>query len=218
MERCLWRRYLVVLWHLLPTGKFRITWPIIRVELIFFVLCVRSQNQQTLEHLEGRLGYHKLSSKAQYTPLQLFTSRMLDDDYQNNIFQENVLVSCKFQLTIFICFLRNIFNQCYTSGYSSGTLAEKSWLAPCWRKNLCRRAKLFWCCNYGQAVMRSCSPKTWFSIFFFCGALTSKSNSLKIPLWTIFPNEILCGFAENKPIFYKNIIITPFFLSYKSLW
>ena len=36
---------------------------------------------------------HKLLSEAQYTPLQLFISRMLDDDYQNDIFQENVLVS-----------------------------------------------------------------------------------------------------------------------------
>ena len=58
-------------------------------------------------------------------------------------------------------------------------------------------------------------------IFYFflcvCRALTSKSNSLKIPLWTIFPNEILCGFAENKPIFCKSIIMTLFFLSYKSL-
>ena len=42
--------------------------------------------------------------------------------------------------------------------------------------------------------------------FFFCGALTSKSNSLKIPLWTIFPNEILCGFAEYELIFCKNIM------------
>ena len=53
---------------------------------------------------------HKLSPEAQYTPLQLFASRMLDDDYQNNIFQENVLVSYKFQLTIFTYFLRNSAN------------------------------------------------------------------------------------------------------------
>ena len=56
-----------------------------------------------------------------------------------------------------------------------------------------------------------------FYFFFFCGALTSKSNSLKISLWTIFPNEIHCSFAENKPIFCKNIIMTLFFVSYKSL-
>ena len=53
---------------------------------------------------------HKLSSEAQYTPLQLFISRMLDDDYQNDIFQENVLVSYKFQLIIFTYFLRNSAN------------------------------------------------------------------------------------------------------------
>ena len=47
---------------------------------------------------------HKLSSEAQYTPLHLFISRMLDDDYQNGIFQENVLVSYKFQLIIFTYF------------------------------------------------------------------------------------------------------------------
>ena len=48
---------------------------------------------------------HKLSSEAQYTPLQLFISRMLDDDCQNDIFQENILVSYKFQLIIFSYFL-----------------------------------------------------------------------------------------------------------------
>ena len=53
---------------------------------------------------------HKLSSEAQYTPLQLFISRMLDDDYQNDIFQENVLVSYKFQLIVFTYFFRNSAN------------------------------------------------------------------------------------------------------------
>ena len=53
---------------------------------------------------------HKLSSEALYTPLDLFISRMLDDDYQNDIFQENVLVSYKFQLIIFTYFLRNSAN------------------------------------------------------------------------------------------------------------
>ena len=48
---------------------------------------------------------HKLSSEAQYTPLQLFISRVLVDDYQNDIFQENFLVSYKFQLIIFTYFL-----------------------------------------------------------------------------------------------------------------
>ena len=51
---------------------------------------------------------HKLSSEAQYTPLHLFISRMLDDDYQNSIFQENVLVSYKSQLIIFTCFLETL--------------------------------------------------------------------------------------------------------------
>ena len=41
----------------------------------------------------------------QYTPLQLFISRMLVDDYQNDIFQQNILVSYKFQLIIFTYFL-----------------------------------------------------------------------------------------------------------------
>ena len=53
---------------------------------------------------------HKLSSEAQYTPLHLFISRMLDDDYQNDIFQENVLVSYKFQLIIFTYLFRNSAN------------------------------------------------------------------------------------------------------------
>ena len=53
---------------------------------------------------------HKLSSEAQYTPLQLFISRMLDGDYQNDIFQENVLVSYKFQLIVFTYFFRNSAN------------------------------------------------------------------------------------------------------------
>ena len=44
---------------------------------------------------------HKLPSEAQYTALQLFISRMLDDDYQHDIFQENILISYKFQLIIF---------------------------------------------------------------------------------------------------------------------
>ena len=35
---------------------------------------------------------------------------MLDDDYQNDILQENVLVSYKFQLIIFTYFLRNSAN------------------------------------------------------------------------------------------------------------
>ena len=39
---------------------------------------------------------HKLSSEAQYTQLHLFISRMLDDDSENGVFQENVLVSYKF--------------------------------------------------------------------------------------------------------------------------
>ena len=39
---------------------------------------------------------HKLSSEAQYTQLHLFISRMLDDDSENGIFQENVSVSYKF--------------------------------------------------------------------------------------------------------------------------
>ena len=47
---------------------------------------------------------HKLSSEAYNTPLQLFISRMLDDDYQNHTFQGNVLVSNKFQLIIFTYF------------------------------------------------------------------------------------------------------------------
>ena len=51
---------------------------------------------------------HKLLSEVQYTPLQLFISRMLDDDYQNDIFQENVLVSYKFQLIIFTYFLETV--------------------------------------------------------------------------------------------------------------
>ena len=41
----------------------------------------------------------------QCTPLQLFISRMLVDDYQNDIFQQNILVSYKFQLIIFTYFL-----------------------------------------------------------------------------------------------------------------
>ena len=53
---------------------------------------------------------HKLLSEARYTSLQLFISRMLDDDYQNDIFQENVLVSYKFQLIIFTYFFRNSAN------------------------------------------------------------------------------------------------------------
>ena len=52
----------------------------------------------------------KLSSEAQYTPLQFFISRMLDDDYQSDIFQENVLVSYKFQLIIFTYLFRNSTN------------------------------------------------------------------------------------------------------------
>ena len=51
---------------------------------------------------------HKLSPEAQYTPLQLFISRMLDDDYQNDIFQQNILVSYKFQLIIFKYFLESV--------------------------------------------------------------------------------------------------------------
>ena len=51
---------------------------------------------------------HKLLSEVQYTPLQLFILRMLDDDYQNDIFQENVLVSYKFQLIIFTYFLETV--------------------------------------------------------------------------------------------------------------
>ena len=35
---------------------------------------------------------------------------MLDDDYQNDIFQENVLVSYKFQLIVFTYFFRNSAN------------------------------------------------------------------------------------------------------------
>ena len=53
---------------------------------------------------------HKLSSEAQYTPLHLFISRMLDDDYQNDIFQESVLISYKFQLIVFTSFFRNSAN------------------------------------------------------------------------------------------------------------
>ena len=53
---------------------------------------------------------HKLSSEAQYTPLQLFISRMLDDDYQNDIFQENVLASYKFQLIISTYVLETVPN------------------------------------------------------------------------------------------------------------
>ena len=50
----------------------------------------------------------KLSSEVQYTPLHLLISRMLDDDYQNSIFQENVLVSYKAQLIIFTYFLETL--------------------------------------------------------------------------------------------------------------